>query len=248
MVFIDTHCHIDFMQDIPEIIKRANDKKVGIIVNNGINIESNRKTLELAKRYGVKAALGIYPIDALKLSEKEINEEINFIKKNNEKVIAIGEVGIDLKWSNDLEKQQINFQKFIDLAKELDKPLIVHARNAEKETIDILEKNKCKKVIMHCFGGDMKLVERIIKNKWLMSIPANVVFSEHFQKIVETAPIENLLCETDSPYLHPIKGQKDNEPSNVIESYKKIAEIKKITLKEAQEKIYKNFEETFLGI
>ena len=220
MKYIDTHCHIDFMKNITEIVKRA--EKAGVeIVNNGINVESNRKTLELKEKYGIKAALGIYPLDALKMKDEEIDSEIKFIGKNKDKIIAIGEVGIDLKWTKELEKQKQNFQKFIDLAKELKKPLIVHARMAEKQVLEMLEKNNCEKVVMHCFNGNMKQVKKAVENKWFFSIPANVTFSEHFQELVKNTPTENLLCETDSPYLHPIKGKRDNTPENVIESYKK---------------------------
>jgi TatD DNase family protein len=98
---------------------------------------------------------------------------------------------------------------------------------------------------MHCFNGGLKLVEKIIKNRWFLTIPANVTFSENFQKIVEKAPLNQLLCETDSPYLHPIKGKKDNEPANVIESYRKIAEIKRLDLKEVEEQIEQNFKRLF---
>jgi len=239
-MFIDVHCHVDLMKNPSEIIKRAKGKNVEI-VNNSINLKSNRETLILTKKFGTYASLGIYPIDSLDLDEKQIKEEIEFIKRNKESIFAIGEVGIDLKWSKELEKQKNNFQKFIELAKEIDKPLIVHSRKAEKEVIKQLEKNKCKKVIVHCFNGNLKQVKQIIENGWFLSIPANVTFNKHFQKIVEIAPIENLFCETDSPYLHPIKGEKNNEPKNVIESYKKISEIKKVPLKKVEEKICENF-------
>ncbi len=246
MEFIDVHCHIDCMKNIEKIIKNAEKNKVNTIINNGINIKTNRKTLELSKKYPeIKPALGIYPIEALKLSEKEIKNEIKFIEKNKNKIIAIGEVGIDLKWNKEFEKQKIIFEKFIDLSKKINKPLIVHARSAEKEVIKILKEKNCKKIVMHCFNGNLRLVEEIIKQNWFLSIPANITFSEHFQKVVEKTPIENLLCETDSPYLHPIKGKRNNEPMNVIESYKKIAEIKKLSLKQIQEKIKNNFKKLF---
>lgn len=246
MTFIDLHCHIDMMENISEIINNARRNNVKIIINNGINIETNRKTLELAKKYlEIKCALGIYPIDALKLSNEDLEKEIKFIKENNEKIIAIGEVGIDLKWSKDLEKQKKIFQKFIDLALEIDKPLIVHARGAEKDVIELLEKNKCERVLMHCFCGSGNLVKRIVNNGWYLSIPANVVFSEQFQQIVEMVDLENLFCETDSPYLHPIKGKRNNEPANVMESYKKIAEIKGLSLEKVEKKIRNNFNRLF---
>ena len=86
---------------------------------------------------------------------------------------------------------------------------------------------------------------REVDNKWFLTIPTNVTFSEHFQKVIQVVPIGQLFCETDSPYLHPIKGEKNNEPGNVIESYKKIAEIKKITLIETEKKLEENYKKLF---
>ncbi len=217
-----------------------------IIVYNSINQETAEYALKLFKKYKeIKIALGLYPTDALKLSEKAIDKFIDFIKKNKNKIIAIGEVGIDLKESDYFNRQEKNFVRFIRLAKELELPIIIHSRYAEDKVIEILEKEKAEKVIMHCFNGNFRLVERIIKNKWILTVPTNVTFSEHFQKIVEICPVSQLFCETDSPFLHPIKGQRNNEPANVIYSYKKIAEIKKMKLKDVETAIENNFKRIF---
>ena len=194
----------------------------------------------------INICLGIYPIDALKLSELEIDKEIEFIRKNINNIIGIGEVGIDLKYAQPdlLEKQKKNLLKFGNLAKELNLPIIIHSRKAENECIELLEKLNYNKIIMHCFSGNMKLVGEIIKNNWHLSIPANVKYSEHFQMIIEITPIENLFCETDSPFLHPDK-KFPNEPANVIESYKKISEIKKMPLAEVEKIIEENYKRLF---
>lgn len=242
-MLIDSHCHLDYFsgEKLSEIISNARKTNTKIIVSNGTNPESNRKVLAISEKYPeVKCALGIYPIDALSFSDEEIDEEIKFIKKNKNKIAAIGEVGIDLKESSDLKKQSENFTKFVRLSKELKKPIIIHSRKAEKEVIEILEKEKAKLVVMHCFCGNFKLVKRILDNNWKITIPTSATRSEHFQKIIELAPMQNLLCETDSPYLHPQKLD-NNEPSNIIWSYKKIAEIKKVSLAEVKEKISENY-------
>jgi TatD DNase family protein len=246
MTFIDVHCHLDRCKgNVEDIIRRAKAAGVGIIVNNGVGKEANRETLELSQDFNeVKAALGIYPLDALRLTDKEIDDEIDFISKNKERVVAIGEVGLDLKENKELEKQIKNLSKFINLAKELDIPIIVHSRKAERACIELLEKSGAKKIIMHCFSGDFKLVERIKNNKWYFSIPAIVKFSEHFQKMAKEIPIEQIFCETDSPYLHPDK-KMNNEPAFVVECYKKIAEIKGIGLKECESKIEDNYKKLF---
>lgn len=247
-MFIDIHCHIDMypFTKIKDIINRAKDAGVKVILNAGIDVTSNRKSLELAKTYKeVRASLGIYPVDAVKMPDKEIDDEIEFIRENKEKVVAIGEIGLDLKEDSNLEKQKEIFRRFISLALEIDRPIIVHSRRAETEAVEMLEKMNARKVIMHCFNGKFSLVKRIVKNGWLLSIPGIVTFSENFQKIVKEAAIENLLCETDSPFLHPVIGERDNEPANVIENYKKIAELKGISLTECEKKIEENFNRIF---
>jgi TatD DNase family protein len=245
-MFIDAHSHIDLLDDYKTAIKNAEKEKVKIIVA-GIDIKSNRKILEIKKENPeVQICLGIYPSDALKLSEKEFDSEIEFIKKNKDKILAIGEVGLDLKENSQetLEKQKENLSKFVKLAKELNKPIIIHSRKAEEECINFLEKLNYNKIIMHCFSGNFKLVKRIIEKNWMMTIPTSVKNSQHFQKVVEINPIENLLCETDSPFLHPDK-KFPNEPANVIESYKKISKIKNIPLKEVEQIIEKNYANFF---
>jgi len=248
-MFIDVHCHVDFYKDgeIEGIIKRCEKNNV-IFVNQGTRKESLERVIKLERKYPktIKAALGIYPLDALKLTDKELDERIEFIKNNRGEIIAIGEVGMDFHEEGNHEeiKQIENFKKFIDLSVKLRKPIIVHSRKAEKEAIEVLEGMMAKNVIMHCFNGNFKLVKRVIDNKWCLSIPTNVVFSEHFQKVIEITPIEQLFCETDSPYLHPRK-EKNNEPVNVIESYKKIAEIKKMDLKDVEKKIEENYKRVF---
>jgi len=244
-MFIDVHSHLEMCENLDRIIWNARKNDVKIILTCGVDIKTNRKSLEISEKFPeVKSCLGIYPSDCLKLSGKEIDSEIEFIGKNKNKIIAIGEVGLDLKHIGDLDKQKENLGKFILLAKRLKLPVIIHSRKTEKEAVDFLENFNYKKIVMHCFSGNMKLIKRIVENGWSLSVPTNVKNSEHFQKMIEIVPIENLFCETDSPFLHPDK-LRNNEPTNVIESYKKIAEIKKIKLIEVEKRIERNFERVF---
>jgi TatD DNase family protein len=245
-MFIDAHSHIDLLDDYRTAIKNADKENVKIITC-GIDISSNRKVLEIKKENPeIEICLGIYPAEALKLSDKEITEEIEFIKKNKDKISAVGEVGLDLKENSKetLEKQKENLSKFVQLAKELKKPVIIHSRKAEEECINFLESLKYDKIVMHCFSGNFKLVKRIIENNWILTIPTSVKNSEQFQKVIEMTPIENLLCETDSPFLHPDK-KFPNEPANVIESYKKISEIKNIPLEKVEKILEENYANFF---
>ncbi|MBI2003961.1 TatD family hydrolase [Candidatus Pacearchaeota archaeon] len=246
-MFIDIHSHLDLCKNIDVLIENSKRQNVKILTA-GTDPKSNRKILELKKRFpNIEIAWGIYPTEALKLSNLEIDKEIEFIKKNKYNMLGIGEVGIDLKENSEetLEKQKENLKKFVNLAKELNIPVVIHSRYAEKQTIDFLESFNYNKIIMHCFSGNMKLVNRIINNKWFLSIPANVKHSEHFQKIIEITPIKQLFCETDSPFLHPDK-LRDNEPANVIESYKKISEIKNLSLAEVEKIIEENYNRIFM--
>ncbi|MFA5992870.1 MAG: TatD family hydrolase [Candidatus Pacearchaeota archaeon] len=251
MVFIDVHCHIDRYSDeeIVEIIGRAKKEGVGIMINNGNTVEADRKNLELAGMYPqVKAALGIHPIDYNLYTDEEIKEEIRFIKKNKEKIVAVGEVGFDLKEAVvDFDRQKKVFFEWMKLASEIDKPIIIHSRKAEKEAVEIVDefaKNHKIKVLMHCFSGNMKLVDKIRDNGWFFSIPASIKHSTHFQEVVKRVPISQLFCETDSPFLHPDK-ERNNEPALVIEAYKKISEIKGISLNEVEKQIEENYRKFF---
>ena len=240
--YIDVHCHLEMCKDIGGCVRNACENGVEIVLTQGTDINTNREALKLAEKYSeVEACLGIYPIDALKMSDKEIDKEIDFIRKNKDKIAGIGEVGIDFKQdSENHERQKEIFRKFVELSIELNKPIIIHSRKAEEECIEILEKMKAEKVIMHCFCGKRKLVERIVKNGWYLTIPTSVKNGEQFQDNARNVPIEQLFCETDSPFLHPDK-KDNNQPSNVVVSYEKIAEIKDMKIDEVKNKIYNNF-------
>ncbi len=241
--FIDAHCHIDMCKTpVQDIISHATQAGVGIMITQGVNPASNRKALSLATKYPqIKVALGLYPIDALALSDEETEQELSFIRDHKSDIFAIGEVGMDFK--EDLAqhaRQEQIFRKIIALAQELDKPVIVHSRKAESACVTILTEMHAKKVIMHCFSGKFSLIKTVVENNWTLTIPTNVKNSEHFQKMIEAVPLTQLLCETDSPYLHPDK-LPDNEPANVLASYEKIAEIKKESIEQVKNQLFENY-------
>ncbi|MFH1590752.1 MAG: TatD family hydrolase [archaeon] len=248
MLLIDAHTHLDDKQfsDIDDVIVRAKDAGVKRIVTNGIDVASNRKALALADKYDiVLPALGLYPIEATKMSADAIDEEIAFIRSKRDAIISIGEIGIDEHWLRDKVGEMVGpFRKMIALAKELEKPITVHSRDAEERTIEVLEEEDAKNVIMHCFGGGKKLVKRILDNGWYLTIPTSVVYDGHFQWIVEMAPLSRILTETDAPYLGPVRGER-NEPAFIKAAVEKIAEIKKMVPEEAANIIFKNYMEVF---
>lgn len=250
-MFIDIHNHLNYYGDekISKIVERARKENVNYILVNGTDVKSNRKILELDREYEeVKVALGVYPMECLEMGSEKLDDEISFIRDNKEHVKAIGEVGMDLKEAEPetLEQQKENLSKFVKLSMELDIPIIVHSRKAEKETIELLEDLGAKKVIMHCFFGSRKLIKRIIDNGWYLTVPTCVCYNNQMQELVELVPVEKMFCETDSPYMHPGRA-KNNEPSLVIESYKKVAEIKQISLNELENTIEENLKSLFLS-
>ena len=253
-LFVDVHSHLDheiILKDIEGIIQRARDAGVKHVVTNGIDHATNQKCLELSQDYDiVECGMGIYPRDAQGDKEKDspikrenIEEGIEFIRKHRKHVVAVSEVGLDFV-NGDSKLQRKDFQRMIDLARELGKPIVVHSRKAEGACIDMLEQNDAKKVVMHCFCGRKNLVKRIQQNGWSFSIPTSVVRAQQFQHIIKEVPLSQLFCETDSPFLGPFKD-KWNEPSFVVESYKKIAEIKKMDLQEVMQNIYMNWQRMF---
>jgi TatD DNase family protein len=255
MILVDVHAHLDsvfFGEDIDEVMERAKEAGVVGVIANGVDMDTNREVLALSRKYDlIKPALGIYPIDKLeketgKSPAWDVDEELLFIEKNIDKISAIGECGLDYSDTNEEEaEEQVEiFGKLVDIAEKYNKPIIVHSRKAEEEVIDILEKSGHKKIIMHCFSGNHKLVERIRKNKWLFSIPTSMVRSEHFQKLVKETSLSQVLTETDAPFLSPFKDKK-NEPAYVIETIKKIAEIKKMMPEEVANQVYMNYRAIF---
>ena len=259
-MYLDTHTHVYppyFKEsEIKKAVDNAKKADTNIIINNGINKSTNRAVLELSKKYPeLKAALGIYPFEALQKNIKvddyvfkpdkfDVNEEIEFIKKNKNGIIAIGEIGLD--FTIDETKPQLKvFEDLLELAQKINKPVSIHSRKAEQETIEILESLKQKKVIMHCFSGKKKFYKTIADNGWYFSVPTNVVHSKQFQTMVQEVNLSNLFCETDAPYLGPFKDKK-NEPAFIVEAYKKIAEIKKMELKEVENIIFNNYQKLFL--
>ena len=259
MNLVDVHAHLDtevFKDDMDDVIKRAEDNGIKAIISNGINPESNRISLELADKYEiVKAALGIYPIDALaqeaetgeysgKIKPFDVDEEIKFIQENKDRIIAVGEIGLDFKQSQEKDRQKEIFTKLLTLAKQLNKPVIVHSRKAELDVIELLEQHKMKDVVLHCFTGKLKLVKRAVENGWYFSIPPIVMRSQQFQLISELVPLRQTLTETDAPGLSPYPGKR-NEPAFVVETIKKLAEIHEISQEEVSEQIFANYKKLF---
>jgi len=259
-MLIDIHSHLDHPElydNIDNVISESKKNGVSVIITSGINKDSNRTALALSKKYDiVKCSLGIYPMDALatevesgeaahKVEKFDVDMELDWIKKNKKHCIAIGEIGMDLKTGNDVKGQEKLFLKQLELAEKMKKPVVIHSRKAELQVFEILQSTKLKKVVMHCYGGKHKLARKIADAGYYFSIPASIVRSEHFQKIVEIVNINQLFTETDAPLQSPYIG-KPNMPWYVKETVKKIALIKGFNEKEVEDNIFVNWQRVFL--
>jgi TatD DNase family protein len=249
-LLFDVHAHLEFNEmyktPIDDIMKQCKKNKMGKVVSAGIDLASNRFSLELSQKYPnlVLCGLGLHP-ETVAQDLSEAKKCYQFIKENIKNAKAISEIGLDGKYPS-MSRQK---EYFIDLIKQGIKnrlPLIIHTRKAEKEVIEIIEEHIKGKhpIILHCFSGKKSLIQRGIDNGWYFSIPPNVVRSQHFQMLVQLCPLRQLLTETDSPFLAPFSGEV-NYPWNVSYSIKKIAEIKGLDEKEAENIIQMNFQAIF---
>ena len=263
-MLIDVHCHLDhklYEKELDKVIERAKKSGVKIIVTNGVEFNTNEISLRLAEKYDiVKAALGYYPEDALdreaeienfNLSSKGINEVLVQIETNKDKIIAIGEVGLDLFHGKNITIQKEHLGKLVNLAIKLNKPIILHSRKAEKELIGFIKEFKINpdKVILHCFSGNSTLIKQAIAEGYNFSVPTNLVRSDSFKSLVNLVPLNKLFTETDGPYLSPYKNEDKtfnrNESAYIIESIKEIAKIKNLQVEQVESQIEDNFKRVF---
>jgi TatD DNase family protein len=218
---IDAHCHIDtpaFDVDRLSVIERALNSRIAL-VNSGISLTSNRATRELLRHENIYAAYGLSPLN---IGEKEGVEE--FIRQNVDSATALGEIGLDffhVKSELQRQRQEYAFMQFVKLSQELGLPVVIHSRDAEQRVFKLV--HRIDRAVYHCYGGSLELLEKIVDCGHFISISTRVCRSRHHQKLVEKAPQEMLVIETDSPYLTARKGR--NEPSFVTDAIVAISRI-----------------------
>jgi TatD DNase family protein len=228
---IDAHCHLeqkDYNDDRDNVIKECR-KHLDAIVTCCAHPDDLELTLELVNKYYgfVFCVVGLHPEYAHEIDDDKVNEFINRIKENKDKIVGIGEVGLDYYWVKDekfREKQKEVFEIFIDLANKLNLPLVIHGRDAFEDCIKILEKFNTKHVLMHLFG-EPKLLQQVIDNGWYITLGPIVLRSKKHKKLTRDVPLERILTETDSPWFG--NGERGT-PLNVKKVISRIAEIKKI--------------------
>lgn len=237
-MWIDSHCHLNderFANDYDAVIKRAIEAEIGGMIVVGYDVPSSRRALELAKTYPVIwAAVGLHPHDA-KLWDPLVRKELESLLLAPE-VVAVGEIGLDFHYNYSSRDEQIRaFKEQIQLAREYDKPVIIHNREAHQDTLKVLDEVKLGKAggVMHCFAGSKEMALACLKNNLYISFAGTLTF-HNARRLAELAlelPLDKVLVETDSPYLtpEPFRGRR-NEPSFVKWVGQKLAEIKNISV------------------
>ena len=252
---IDTHAHLDFEnfnEDREEVISRAFDNGVKNIINIGVDLETSQKSIELAEKHdGVFASVGIHPEYFTKGNQEEQGNWVDELKKiaKHKKVVAIGETGLDyfshtgeIITSTQKENQQAGFLAQIELARELNLPVIVHCRNAWSDLYEIISKFlrsdlKNKKFVLHCYSGEKNDTEKFLKIPNIyFSFSGNITYpkpanrAEKLAEAVRMIPLDRIMLDSDSPFLAPqaMRGKR-NEPAYIRYIVEKIAEIKGIS-------------------
>jgi TatD DNase family protein len=242
---VDAHCHLDFERfddDREEVIENSKGK-LEFVVNAGSNMETNRKALKLGEKYPgfIVPNLGLHPTYTHDFTQ--LQEVKDLIREENP--VAIGEIGLDhyhVKQEKIRNKQRKVFREMLELAEELEKPVVIHSREAEEEVFEIVQDYDIPHIMFHCFNGSPELAEKATEHDIKIGVTTQVLYSNRVQKIVEKIGVEEILLETDSPFLY--RGDR-NEPLNVKESAEKIAEIKDTEVEKVIEKTTGNARKIF---
>lgn len=235
---IDTHAHLCdpvFEKDILEVLQRAEEAGISAVVSIGETLADARRNLELARNHHlIRPAAGLYPTV---LDMKEANSLISLIRKEREKLVAIGEVGLDYWAVNDERERELQrriFNLFIDLSLEFDLPLNVHSRSAGKQAISMLLERGAEKVQLHAFDGRASSAMPGVEAGFFFSVPPSVIRSRQKQKLIKQLPLSSLLIETDSPVLGPSREER-NEPVNALKVLNALSELKGLSQEEVSE-------------
>ena len=250
-MLIDSHAHLEmreFDSDRHDVIERAGLAGVDCIVTVGTNPGLSRKALSIAHQYkNIYATVGVHPHDVAKAGDKSF-DELKALAQDP-KVVAYGEIGLDyFRNISPREKQIEMFAKQLELAQELNLPVIIHDRDAHEETLRMVKTSGVRLGVFHCFSGDWAMARQCIDLGFYISVPGVVTFdkSKVLQEVVRQAPLDTILLETDCPYLTPVPHRgKRNEPSFIIHTAKKVAEIKKLPWEDIAQTAARNTRKLF---
>lgn len=238
-MLFDTHAHFDdpqFDSDRDEVIKSLADDGVTRVMNIGANMETSKKAIEIANKYDfIYATVGVHPCDTYDMTDEDI-ERLRIMAKNNPKVRAIGEIGLDYHFDDtkpDIQKEW--FIKQLHLAKELNMPVVIHDRDSKGDAIEILKREGISNGVMHCFSGSAETARELVKMGFMISFTGVLTF-KNARRAVEACrsiPIERLMIETDCPYMAPEPHRGERNYSGYVKYVaRKMAEIKGLSYEE----------------
>ncbi|QIL84737.1 TatD family hydrolase [Vibrio sp. HDW18] len=256
-MFVDSHCHLDKLDyqdlhtDVNDVITKARQAKVEHLLTVGVTLDAFPNMLAMIEPFAqVYASCGVHPLDV----ESEFSLATFLQYAQHQKVVAIGETGLDYHYQpQTAELQKLRFRQQIDVAVELNKPLIIHTRDAQQDTLQLLKAGRAEHCggVIHCFTEDLPFAEAAIDLGFYISISGIVTFRQAtaLKEVVKALPLERLLIETDSPYLSPVPHRgKQNQPAYVVEVAAHIAQLKGISLTEVAAKTSENFRNLFFAM
>ena len=254
-MIIDSHCHLDYsnlFNQLDDIVKRAERNQVNYFLTICTTLESFKRIIIIVEKYkNIYGTFGIHPHETKDFTNVDAKFILD-VKNKHKKIIGIGETGLDYYYNHSDKKiQKKSFIEHIGAASQLGIPLIVHSRNAEHDTYEILKsekKNSDLKILIHCFTGSKEFARKLIDIDCHISVSGIITFknSNELTNTIATIPIERLLVETDSPYLAPLPFRgKSNEPAYIIHIVEKLSQIKGLSEKEVMKKTSDNFFKLF---
>jgi TatD DNase family protein len=257
MKFVDAHIHLadtDYAQNVGEIVGEAKKSNVLALVANSMDLESSHRSIKLAEEYPdhVYAALGIHPWNTKQLKSNEAQNTVDLIlnkTQNRQKVVAVGEIGLDASYSGNGEPTEIQKQVFHEMlfaAEKVGLPVIIHSRGSTNQIVNILPSYKISKVLLHWFSQPHSLISTIVDRDYYITEGPPILFSGGIREVVKRIPLMRLMTETDGPvrYKGPFKG-KLTKPSFIPMIVEEIAELKGKEKSKVAEQIFRNFSDFF---
>ncbi len=258
MKFVDAHVHLsdeEYAEDLDEIIAEAKKSNVVALVSNSMDLETSVGSLKLSERYPgmVYAALGVHPWNVQNLTDAELKRVEELISeeraRKNKALVAIGEIGLDYKYTRVWDKQLMVFNEMLNLAEKLDLPVIIHSRGTTSQIVDMLPSFNLKKVLLHWFSHPLSALKKALEHGYYITEGPPTAYSNGIREVVRRTPLTNLLTETDGPvryWKNPFKGKRTT-PAFIPTVVKAVAEVKGLEVEEVAAQIVKNFE-AFFGV
>lgn len=256
MKFVDAHVHLsdeEYAEDVDEIIAEAEKSNVVALVSNSMDLETSVGSLKLSERYSgmVYAALGVHPWNVQNLTDAELKRVEELISeeraRENKALVAIGEIGLDYKYTRVWDKQLMVFNEMLSLAEKFDLPVIIHSRGTTSQIVDMLPSFNLKKVLLHWFSHPLSALKKALEHEYYITEGPPTAYSNGIREVVRRTPLTNLLTETDGPvryWKNPFKGKRTT-PAFIPTVVKAVAEVKGLEVEEVAAQIVKNFEAFF---